>query len=64
MLDSEYFLDIVIIDTTYKRNRFNLPLVSVIGINNLEQNILLAFGFLNDETTTSYEWFFANLRKA
>ena len=49
MTYSNFFLDIVIIDTTYKRNRFSLPLVNVIGINNLGQNILLAFGSLNDE---------------
>ena len=64
MTYSNFFLDIVIIDTTYKRNRFSLPLVNVIGINNLGQNILLAFGLLNDETTLSYEWFFKNLKMA
>jgi len=61
---TNFFLDIVIIDTTYKRNRFSLPLVNVIGINNIGQNILMAFGFLNDETALSYDWFFKNLRMA
>jgi len=31
LLYSDYFLDIVIVDATYKRNRFNLPLVNIIG---------------------------------
>jgi len=51
---SEYFLDIIIVDTTYKRNRFNLPLANVIGIDNYGHNIMLAFGLLTNERTESY----------
>jgi len=61
---SNYFLDIILVDSTYKRNRFNLPLVNVVGINNLGQNILLAFGLLANETLEAYEWFFFNLKNA
>ena len=43
LLYSKCFLDIVIIDSTYSRNRFNLPLVNIIGINNYGKNIMLAF---------------------
>lgn len=64
LLYSKYFLDLVIIDATYKRNRFNLPLINVIGINNLGRNIMLAFGLVSNETTSSYEWFFSHLKKA
>lgn len=59
---SNYFLDIIIIDTTYKRNRFNLPLVNVIGIDNFGHNIMLAFGLLTDEKLESYKWFFKELK--
>ena len=61
---SNYFLDIVLVDSTYKRNRFNLPLINVVGINNLGQNILLAFGLLANETLEAYEWFFSHLKNA
>jgi len=61
---SNHFLDIVIVDATYKRNRFNLPLINVIGINNLGHNIMLAFGLLSNETAASYEWFFSHLKIA
>jgi len=64
LLYSNYFLDIVIVDATYKRNRFNLPLINVIGINNYGQNIMLAFGLLSNETAESYVWFFSELKKA
>ena len=61
---AQYFLDIVIIDSTYKRNHFNLPIVDVIGINNYGQNFMLAFGLLSEETSEAYKWFFAELKKA
>jgi len=56
------FLDIIIVDSTYKRNRFNMPVVNVIGVNNFGRNILLAFCLLNEETTSSYDWLFKNLK--
>ena len=61
---SKKFLDVIIIDSTYKRNRFNLPLVNVIGINNLGQNIILAFALLSNETKESYDWVFKKLKLA
>ena len=61
MMDySDYFLDMVIVDATYKRNRFNLPLVNVIGVNNFGHNIMLAFGLFSNETLDSYNWFSKN----
>lgn len=59
---SQFFLDIVLIDSTYRRNRFNMPLVNVIGVNNYGKNILLAFGLLSDEKTDSYEWLLSKLK--
>ena len=65
MLDySKYFLDVVLVDSTYKRNRFNLILVNVIGISNCGKNIMLAFGLLSDEKIDCYSWFFEKLKEA
>lgn len=64
LLYSQYFLDLVIVDATYKRNRFNLPLINVIGVNNFGKNIMLAFGLLSNETLEGYIWFFSELKKA
>ena len=61
---SKYFLDVVLVDSTYKRNRFNLILVNVIGISNCGKNIMLAFGLLSDEKIDSYTWFFGKLKEA
>lgn len=64
ILYSKYFLDIIIVDATYKRNRFNLPVINIIGVNHFGQNIMLAFGLLSNETTESYVWLFSELKKA
>ena len=61
---SKHFLDIIIVDATYRRNRFNLPLINIMGINNYGKNIMLAFGLLTNETIESYIWLFAELKKA
>lgn len=60
---SKYFLDTVIVDATYKRNRFNLILVNIVGFNNHGQNIMLGFGLLTEETVQSYEWIFKHLKQ-
>jgi len=59
---SQIFLDVVVVDATYKRNRFNLPLVNIIGINNAGSNILLAFALISNEKSDSYDWIFLNLK--
>jgi len=61
---AKFFLDIVIVDATYRRNRFNMPLVNVCGIDNFGRTILLAFALLNDETKESYDWLFLSLRES
>jgi len=64
MLDySDKFLDIVFVDSTYRRNRFNMPLFNVCGRNNYGKTIMLAFALLNNETKESYDWVFSCLRR-
>jgi len=60
---SNYFLDLVIVDATFWRNHFNFSLINVIGINNLGQNIMLAFGLLSNETNEAHEWVFLTVEK-
>ena len=61
---AQYFLDIVIVDSTYKRNRFNMVLINILGVNNYGKNVMLAFGLASDETISTYDWIFKNLKKA
>lgn len=64
LLYSEKFLDLVIIDSTYRRNRFNLILVNILGVSNTGKNITLGFALLSNETTEDYKYVFRNLKKA
>jgi len=58
LIYAQHFLDIVIVDSTYKRNRFNLPLINVIGINNFGK-----FGLLSEETSRAYTRLFSQLKQ-
>jgi len=58
------FLDMVLVDSTYKRNRFNIPIVNIIGINNFGHTIMLGFALLSDEKKMSYVWLFRQLKLA
>lgn len=61
---SDYFLDIILIDSTYRRNRFNLVLVNILGVNNYGRNIMMGFGLLSSETKENYIWLFSKLKRA
>ena len=61
---SNYFLDTIIVDATYKRNLFDFILVNLIGFNNHGQNIMLEFELLTEETTDAYDWLFKSLKEA
>jgi len=61
---AEYFLDVILVDSTYRRNRFNLVLVNVLGVNNNGKSIMLAFALLSSETQEDYQWIFSHLKKA
>ncbi|XP_024036896.1 protein FAR1-RELATED SEQUENCE 6-like [Citrus clementina] len=53
-----YFGDVVLIDTTCLTERYNVPLVSFIGVNHHGQSVLLGCGLLASETIESYTWLF------
>ncbi|KAH9666864.1 protein FAR1-RELATED SEQUENCE 6 [Citrus sinensis] len=53
-----YFGDVVLIDTTCLIERYDVPLVSFIGVNHYGQSVLLGCGLLASETIESYTWLF------
>lgn len=53
-----YFGDVVSIDTTCLTERYDVPLVSFIGVNHHGQSVLLGCGLLASETIESYTWLF------
>lgn len=55
-LDYAAFGDVVIFDSTYKKNRYNVPLVPFVGVNHHGSTVLFACGVTSQETIESYVW--------
>jgi hypothetical protein len=53
-MDYGVFGDVVIFDSTYRVNRYNLPFVPFIGVNHHRGTIVFACGIILDETVGSY----------
>jgi zinc finger SWIM domain-containing protein 3 len=56
LLDYAAFGDVVVFDSTYKTNRYNLSLVPFVGVNHHKCTIVLGCGIISHENTNSYEW--------
>jgi hypothetical protein len=56
--------DVLLIDKTYSTNRFDMPLMDIIGVdhNNKSFFIAFAFAFLPDQTEDSYRWALAQMK--
>ncbi|CAA0809042.1 Unknown protein, partial [Striga hermonthica] len=50
------------IDSTYKTNRYKMPLVEMIGMTPCNNNFLIAYALVKDEKEASYEWVLHKLR--
>lgn len=53
-----YFSDVMYIDNTYLSSKYEIPLVTFVGINHHGQAVLLGCGLLGGETSESYIWLF------
>ncbi|KAL2897234.1 Protein FAR1-RELATED SEQUENCE 5 [Bienertia sinuspersici] len=47
---------VVGMDSTYKTNRYNMPLVEIIGVTPCNNNFLIGYALLQSESSESYEW--------
>ncbi|XP_075508180.1 protein FAR1-RELATED SEQUENCE 5-like [Primulina tabacum] len=63
-VDYEYFGDVLLIDTTYRSNKYNLICAPFIGINHHMQNVLFGLAFMSYETEASFEWLFTTFLDA
>jgi hypothetical protein len=48
--------DVLLMDATYKTNRFNMLLVNTVGINNCNRTFFISFAFMSSETNVDYKW--------
>ncbi|KAI5653160.1 hypothetical protein M9H77_30347 [Catharanthus roseus] len=47
---------VLIIDTTYKTNKYNRPLLEVVGMTPTSKNFTVANAFMQNEQATTYRW--------
>ncbi|KAK9288553.1 hypothetical protein L1049_017012 [Liquidambar formosana] len=57
-LDYDCFGDVVVFDTTFCTNKYNLVCGPFVGANHHWKNVLFGCAFLLDETTESFVWLF------
>ena len=55
--------DVVLVDSTYRVNKYKLPIVIFSGFTHSGRNCLFGFGIVNDETENTYRWLFSNFFK-
>jgi zinc finger SWIM domain-containing protein 3 len=58
------FGDVVVFDSTYRVNRYNLPFVPFIGVNHHRSTVVFGCGIISDETIPSYVWLLEALLEA
>uniref|UniRef100_A0A2N9H879 Protein FAR1-RELATED SEQUENCE n=1 Tax=Fagus sylvatica TaxID=28930 RepID=A0A2N9H879_FAGSY len=55
-IDYDYFGDVLILDTTFRMDRYNMICAPFLGVNHHQQPVLFGCAFLLDETMETYTW--------
>ena len=58
-----FFSGVIIIDTSHKTNRFNLPLLDIALISNIDQTCSCFFSLMPNQKYESFEWSLINFKK-
>ena len=53
------FGDCVTFDTTYKTNKYHMPLAVFVGVNNHLQSCIFGVALMGDESVESFKWVFS-----
>jgi hypothetical protein len=48
--------DILLLDCTYKTNKYGMPLLDMIGVDACQKSFCIAFAFLSGESEDDYGW--------
>ncbi|WVZ94569.1 hypothetical protein U9M48_040448, partial [Paspalum notatum var. saurae] len=59
-LDYEAFGDVVVFDSTYRTNRYNMPFVPFVGLNHHRSTVIFGCRIISHETSEAYEWMLRN----
>lgn len=55
--------DVVLLDATYKTNKFNMPLLHVVGTNCRKKTYNICFRFIGGESEQCYGWHILKMRE-
>ncbi|KAH6783378.1 hypothetical protein C2S52_008337 [Perilla frutescens var. hirtella] len=66
MMYEDYHLygDVVVFDTTYRTNKYNMICAPFVGLNNHKKNVMFGCAFLTDEKIDTFEWLFEVFKKS
>ncbi|KAI5341738.1 hypothetical protein L3X38_009613 [Prunus dulcis] len=59
-----FFGDVVVFDTTFNTNRYEVIFEPLLGVNNHRQTVLFVCAFLTSETADSFVWLLEEFKKA
>ncbi|KAI3440621.1 WRKY domain-containing protein [Psidium guajava] len=62
--DYDCFDDVLVFDTTYRTNKYNMICAPFVGVSHHWKNVLFGYAFLLDETAESFIWLFEAFLKA
>jgi hypothetical protein len=54
----DFFGDVIMFDTTYLTNRYDVPFAPFVGVNHHGQSILLGAGLISSNDTDTFVWLF------
>ena len=54
--DYEDFGDVLVFDNTYKMNRYSMPFIPLVGLNNHRKTTVFGCAIVSDETEETYVW--------
>ncbi|TVY66378.1 PKS-NRPS hybrid synthetase [Fusarium oxysporum f. sp. cubense] len=54
--------EVLILDCTYKTNKYNMPLLNAIGVDACQRSFCIAFAFLSGEEEADYQWVLIRLQ--
>jgi hypothetical protein len=55
--------EVLLVDSTYKTNRFNMPLFNIVGVTAISTSFFVGFCFLDTEDIESFQWVLEKLQE-
>ncbi|KAH6796316.1 hypothetical protein C2S51_037302 [Perilla frutescens var. frutescens] len=62
--DYHFYGDVLVFDTTYRTNKYNMIYAPFVGLNNHKKNVMFGCAFLTDEKIDTFEWLFEVFKKS